>query len=102
LYIKETNSYRIEKKINPKELYIYKVFDYPHLGPKIKFLLHDFSNSGSKSGTNVAYISSKDLESSKNNDKKKKLYLDYTDEKLNDKEQDYEADNFWKKSWGDK
>lgn len=42
--------------------------------------MHDFSKSGSKSGANVAYISSKDLENSKDLNKKKKLYLDYTDE----------------------
>jgi len=42
LFVKETNSYRNEKKINPKELYIYKVLEYLKLGPKVKFLLHNF------------------------------------------------------------
>lgn len=47
LYVKETNSYRKEKKVNPKELFLYKVLQHVKLGPKVKFLLHDFTNSGS-------------------------------------------------------
>jgi len=73
-YVKESLSYRQEKKINPKELLIYKLMEITKLGPKTKFILKKFLTS--KTGANVCYISTQDVSFSKDPNKRKTFVTD--------------------------
>jgi len=77
-YIKESLSYRENKKINPKELFLYKLLEYVHLGPKTDFILHSFSTS--RTGAHICYISTQDVAYTKITDKQKTFSTDNPNE----------------------
>lgn len=77
-YIKESLSYRDEKKINPKELFVYKLLEYTHIGPKAEFILKSFSTS--RTGAQICYISTQDVEYSKTDSKGKTFTTDNPDD----------------------
>lgn len=72
-YIKESSSYRKEKKINPKELLPYRLLQYTHLGPKTEFIVKKFSVS--QTGADICYISTQDVEYSKSEAAKHKNFI---------------------------
>ena len=92
-YVKESLTYRREKKVNPKELLIYKLMEFAKFGPKTKFLLKLFLTS--RTGANICYISSQDVEYTKDQNKIKTFFTDnMTDDfKLKQSEQWEEALN---------
>lgn len=68
-YAKESLSYREDKKINPKELFIYKLLEYAQFGPKTEFILRVFSTS--RTGAQICYVSTQDVRYTKSKDKRK-------------------------------
>ncbi len=96
-YIKESLSYRDEKKINPKELFVYKLLEYTHFGPKTEFILKSFSTS--RTGAQICYISTRDVEYSKTDFKKKTFTTDNPDDYTSDIIE--EKEDLWEQSLND-
>jgi hypothetical protein len=74
LYLKECLSYKQTKKINPKELFVYKLLEHTKLGPKANFLFRESAEGkpGCDADERFCFISTIDLRYSKV--KKEKLF----------------------------
>jgi hypothetical protein len=74
VYVKESMTYSAsDKKINPKELFVYKVLEHAHFGPKTKFILKSYTTTG-RSGARIGYITTMDVEHTKFSAEKSKQF----------------------------